>query len=652
MKKRNIIVIIFSLLLIFVLYILINVIRNNINKKEIDNKELLIEKQSLINDEIKNEINNKKYTIDNPYIKLNPYNISPLTALLYFETDTEKEVMIIIEGKDDLSTYTNTFEKTKYHYISILGLYSNKENNIKIIIDEKVIKEIKITTPNLDTTLNIQEKAKINKKDINNLTNDLYFFTQSSDTYPVAYDTNGDLRWYFNLKLMWKINRLKNGNFLLSTERLINPPYYNTGLYEIDLLGKILKEYTLKDGYHHDYFEMENGNLLISSNKFSNNTVEDYIIEIDNEGNIIKEIDLSKIIDMEQGKNQSWIEYDWFHNNSIWYDKNTNSITLSGRHQDVVINIDYDTFELNWILGDKTNWDQEYHKYFFTPIENDFEWQYMQHAAMITPEGYVFLFDNGNNRSKIKENYLDASNNYSRGVMYEINTNDMTIKQIFEYGKDRGKDFYSPYISDVDYLNNNHYIIHSGGISYKNGIISNEPAGINESDTLKSISVELKYNEEIFEIELDNNFYQIEKLSLYSNNNFNLNNSLKIGNFEETEKEKKISLLLNTKNYDKIKEKYEIELYKELDRIVFIGNFNKTDEVYLILNKGINNYYYRVRISTKPYTALCIDLDINNLRVTNYINDINLEGKFNIYISINNKIYNTGKEVNYVKKNI
>lgn len=652
MKKRNIIVIIFSLLLIFVLYILINVIRNNINKKEIDNKELLIEKQSLINDEIKNEINNKKYTIDNPYIKLNPYNISPLTALLYFESDIEEEVTIEIEGKDDLSIYTNTFDKTKYHYIPILGLYSNKENNIKIIIEEEVIKEIKITTPELNTDLNIQEKAKINKKNINNLINDLYFFTQSSDTYPVAYDINGDLRWYFNLKLMWKIDRLKNGNFLLSTERLINPPYYNTGLYEIDLLGKISKEYTIKDGYHHDYFEMENGNLLISSNNFGNNTVEDYIIEIDNKGNIVKEIDLTKIIDIEQGKNQSWIEYDWFHNNSIWYDKNTNSITLSGRHQDAVINIDYDTFELNWILGNKTNWDLKYHKYFFTPIENDFEWQYMQHAAMITPEGYVFLFDNGNNRSKIKEDYLDATNNYSRGVMYEINTNDMTIKQIFEYGKDRGKDFYSPYISDVDYLNNNHYIIHSGGISYKNGIISNEPAGINESDTLKSISVELLNNEEIFEIELDNNFYQIEKLSLYSNNNFNLNNSLKIGNFEETEKEKKISLLLNTKNYDKIKEKYEIELYKELDRIVFIGNFNKTDEVYLILNKGINNYYYRVRISTKPYTALCIDLDINNLRVTNYINDINLEGKFNIYISINNKIYNTGKEVNYVKKNI
>ena len=31
----------------------------------------------------------------------------------------------------------------------------------------------------------------------------------------------------------------------------------------------------------------------------------------------------------------------------------------------------------------------------------------------------------------------------------------MTIEQIWEYGKKRGSEFYSPYISDVDYCGNN-----------------------------------------------------------------------------------------------------------------------------------------------------------------------------------------------------
>lgn len=42
----------------------------------------------------------------------------------------------------------------------------------------------------------------------------------------------------------------------------------------------------------------------------------------------------------------------------------------------------------------------------------------------------------------------------------------MTIEQVWEYGKERGSEFYSPYISDVDYLDKDHYIVHSGGIVY------------------------------------------------------------------------------------------------------------------------------------------------------------------------------------------
>lgn len=71
------------------------------------------------------------------------------------------------------------------------------------------------------------------------LTNDLYFYTPSSTGYTFAYDVNGDVRWYLKNYALWKIDKLKNGHLLLSTERLINNPYYNTGLYEIDLLGKI-----------------------------------------------------------------------------------------------------------------------------------------------------------------------------------------------------------------------------------------------------------------------------------------------------------------------------------------------------------------------------------------------------------------------------
>ena len=73
------------------------------------------------------------------------------------------------------------------------------------------------------------------------------------------------------------------------------------------------------------------------------------------DGSIVKKFDLTDILPMDEGESENFTTYDWFHNNSIWYDEKTNSITLSGRHIDAVINISYDTGKLNWIIGDSTN---------------------------------------------------------------------------------------------------------------------------------------------------------------------------------------------------------------------------------------------------------------------------------------------------------
>lgn len=423
--------------------------------------------------------------------------------------------------------------------------------------------------------------------------------------------------------------KLKNGHMLISTERLINSPYYMTGLYEIDMFGKIYNEYSLEGGYHHDYYEMPNGNLLVASDNFDSDegTVEDYIVEVDRStGKIVKRFDLKDILNMEDGKSENWISYDWFHNNAVWYDEKTNSITLSGRHQDAVINISYETGVLNWIIGDSTNWSSEYQKYFFKPIGDNFEWQWSQHAAMITPEGYVFLFDNGNNKSKITENYVSAENSYSRGVMYKIDTDNMTIEQIYEYGKERGSQFYSPYISDVDYLDKNHYIIHSGGIVYVDGKNSNQPAGLGGADKLVSDTVEILNDEIIFEIVLPTNNYRVEKMNLYENVSYEIGSAKRLGTLGTTKVTKtKKGLILNSKKIDNEYNSHNIKFNLEEDRLVFSGLFKKGTDVNIILYKNMTWNIYKVSISKKPYTALCVDVfteeeNENGITVTKYIN--------------------------------
>ena len=519
MEKKKKVILIVALLLILSIGLLSSylILGNNEELKVLEVQKSLATQQY----ELEKNYSAKGYTIEEPKVVLNPYGNSPLTALVIFETEEEVEPTIIVEGKSKLTTFKNTFSKSKEHYLPIYGLYPDKENIVTINFGD-VTKEIKIKTEKLPEDFILPTNVK---KDESELTNDLYFFTPSSKGYTCAYDVNGDVRWYLTNYALWKIDRLENGHMLVSTERLINSPYYMTGLYEVDLLGKIYNEYNLPGGYHHDYYEMENGNLLIASDEFNNDdgTVEDIVVEIDRKsGKIIKTFDIKDVLNMTDGKSENWIDYDWFHNNSVWYDEKTDSITLSGRHQDAVINISYETGKLNWIIGDPTNWSDEYKKYFFTPVGKNFEWQWSQHAAMVTPEGYIFILDNGNNKSKIKEEYVSAENSYTRGVMYKIDTEKMTIEQIWQYGKERGSDFYSPYISDVDYLAKNHYIVHSGGIVYVDGKNSNQPAGFSKNTTLVSDTVELLNNKVIFELILPTNNYRVEKMPLYVESEFKL----------------------------------------------------------------------------------------------------------------------------------
>ena len=467
-EKRNLVV----LLVILVLAILVFALFKD-NLEEVKIEKHIIEIQYELEQKLLEEYNNGEYTFENPYFKLDPYNASPLSLLVAFKTSEKQTVTVEVLGKSTETTIVYTFPENTEHFLPIYGLYPDYENTIVLTLENGDTNTLTVKTHKLPEDFILPTKVTKNKI----IDNKLFFVSPASEGYMAAYDTNGDVRWYLTNMHVWDIQRLKNGRLLVGSDRFLNPPYYVTGLVEIDLFGKVYKEYNLPGGYHHDVFEMENGNLLVASNLFERGTVEDYIVEIEREtGNIIKSWDVGLVLPMEDSKSENWVVYDWFHNNSVWYDKKTNSIILSGRHQDAVISIDYDTNNLNWIIGDNTNWSEEMQKYFFTPKTTPFDWQWSQHAAMVLPNGDIFILDNGNNRSKIKEEYISADDNYTRGVIYRIDTENMTIEEVWQYGKERGSDFYSPYISDVDYLGENHYLVHSGGIGKKDGKALNIPA--------------------------------------------------------------------------------------------------------------------------------------------------------------------------------
>ena len=273
---------------------------------------------------------------------------------------------------------------------------------------------------------------------------------------------------------------------------------------------------------------------------------------------------------------------------------------------------------------------------------------------MVTPEGYIFILDNGNNKSKDKNNYVAAENSYTRGVMYKIDKKNMTIEQIWQYGKERGSSFYSPYISDVDYLNANHYIVHSGGIVYVDGKISNQPAGLSKGNIrLKSDTVELLNDKVIYELVLPTNYYRVEKMKIYTDNDFSLGRAERLGEFNKTEVTKtKILGIDKAKKIDEEYKSHNVKFTKEEDRLVLTGRFQVKTNVKVILYRNLITKVYDFRVNRRPYTALCIDVfsedeNENGLVISRYINNTGLFGKYSIYLDINGTLYNTGEVVEF-----
>lgn len=594
------------------------------------------------------------YTFDSPLVKLNPYLIAPLTALVMFRTEEEAAVTVTVKGKEAAGDLSHTFPASKVHHIPVYGLYGAYDNTVILTLSTGGEKTLPIRTAPLDAKVKLPTKMETSAE---YLEDNVVFVTPTTFAYDAAYDYKGDCRWYCTLNFVFDLKRIANGNLLVGSYRLMAPPYHTTGIMEISPIGKVYHEYRLPGGYHHDQLEMEDGNLLILTQNFSRGTVEDMCVLVDRQtGRILKEWDYQKVLPMTAGKSGSWTDHDWFHNNAVWYDKKTGSLTLSGRHQDAIINIDYETGELNWIIGDPEGWPGDFVKrYFFTPVGGgDFDWQYEQHACMVLPDGDIFVFDNGHYRAKSPEKYVAAKDNFSRGVRYRINTQDMTIRQIWQYGKERGSEFFSPYICNIEYYNEGHYMVHSGGIVNYGGEASDKLASQYENNDplvkLNSVTVELLNDSVMYEMHLPANYYRAQKMPLYSAaEKLTFGPGVQLGTLGVTEE-----FLTDIPDVEDTGElipaKYNPKFALEHDRLAFKGSFEKGQVVMLVLEDGDNIHQYYIPTTKRPFTAMCVGtfLSEDDSRVVEYyVNKEGLAGQFSISLIIEDKKYHTGITVKF-----
>lgn len=601
----------------------------------------IIERQYEAEQAFLDEFSNGDYDLQHPLIKLNPYLICPLSAVILFYTPISCEVTIIVRGKEAAGDIHHTFPEAQAHILPIYGLYGGYKNRIDIVLSTGESHQITIQTEPL--IADVHEATSI-QTSANYMGENMMFLTASMDCKSAAYDYRGDVRWYTNEFLNFDMKRMPNGHILVGTERLLKMPYYTSGLYEMSLSGKIYKEYVSNmGGYHHDQFVMPDGNILMCTSDAYAKTVEDIVVLLDKDtGEVLKKWDLKNILPQYPiAGSGSQDEKDWFHNNAVWYDEKTNTLTLSGRHQDAVINIDYETGKLNWIIGDATNWPEAYQKYFFKPVGDldNFDWQYEQHGSIVLPDGDIMLFDNGHFRSKNQEEYLKNSENFSRGVRYRINTDEMEIQQIWQFGKERGGEFFSPYICNVAYYNEGHYLIHSGGVGYMDGKTCDGFACVdmlNPGDhiyTLDSVTCELMDDVLLYEMHVPANFYRARKLPLYyANEVIELGKGKILNQLAET-KPTRIKIKADETG-EIIPDEYRIHITEEDDRLLINGYYEEGIVAQILLQSAEEIRRYEIPTHPENFGAMCVGSfqKADRKEVDVYINKTGLHGSYRLKI--------------------
>lgn len=522
-----------------------------------------INKQKEVDMQLKQELNSNSYTFEDPLIVQDPYGMAPLTALVLYTSEKPELVSIKIAGKTKEADIEYIFNKQGYttkHIIPIMGLYANTDNVVILTsTDEqgnKKEKEINIQTEEIQNDFK-DINLTIYKGNIEKYQEGLNFSHGSINAVgKIAFDINGDIRWYLN-------NMYHNVtcNFNQGKSVFLNYGNYNYGdniVCEMNYLGKILNMYYYPAGVHHDLYLTDHNTMLITGNH--QETFEDLVSEMNlDDGKIIKNIDYRKLFPRTRvplflyNKN---FPQDWAHMNSVV--EYQGDVIVSSNMQSAIMRNSKEG-DIKWILADPRDFTTYWQQYLLRPIGEDFEYPYNQHAVEVLPDYDhnpdtvdILLFDNGSSRfladeelqENIKLGKAVEPKLYSRLVHYRINEKDMTVEQIWQYGKER-PELFSPTRGDADLLANGNIL---GVFNQEKGVyasmLKQENPDIIMQDT---VYVEVNQNKDVIwecyassnktnNIYLD---YRLERLPIYNDDNDYMDIEKEMNNFVPMEVLKK-----------------------------------------------------------------------------------------------------------------
>ena len=484
-------------------------------------------------------------------VVLNPSGYNPLSANVTMNLPALGHMKVVVHSKPDSHTpdveyLFHSIEKGQT--VTILGLYPDYANQVELIYTDKQGKErgrssLEIKTGSM-TGIYLPRQFNVWKIDASQMELGMNLVnspgeSEADTSVPYMVDADGCIRWVLDWRnhptlnhagLQCGLHRLKNGNYVTGDAN-------NHQLVEVDVLGNVVNTCDLKSfgfTYHHEVRETEEGKWIVAITntqaKLANSNqsrILDHMAEFDpaigeltKVWDFVQMLDSSRMVRADQdipgsdvyGQSKS----NWLHNNGVDLFENgdmlctarwmgTFRFTRSG--------------SIKWVIAPHDRWKEPFKKYLLTPLDRngnaitdqevlngkkvhpDFDWVWGVHCPVVLSNGHVMFFDNGYCR-----NYESQHDTYySRAVEYEIDEKAMTIRQVWEFGKELGMPYYANAISGVQELKqtgNRLFCPGTGGPHI--------------------VEVNPKTQEIVFDLEVKSNsnmaFHRANRISLYPDN--------------------------------------------------------------------------------------------------------------------------------------
>lgn len=427
---------------------------------------------------------------------------APLAGLLKVTTDVASRVSVLVN--DGTNTWERDFYNfAKVHSVPLLGFLPGRTNLIQVTVYDKyrhaatAAQPLVFVTPSLpsDFPTCVVLKSEPAKMEPGYT---LFNIQNRNDrrAYITIVNNTGQVVWYMPASgppTMVDVRQLDNGDLFI-------PNVTADEFMEYDLLGQLIKTVKAPAGYpinQHDGVPTDHGTILYLSdagrtitnfptsntdpNAPTATTNVDYNLAVEISATNGTLLHTWNLLDLLDPKRVTYLTYDFStglgldiqHANAILEDPRNNSIIVSMREQNAVIEISRATGKLKWILGPHANWGSHFQQYLLTPVGTPFEWNYGQHAPMLTPQGTLLVYDDGNDRASpfVPPPPLPDQDNYSRAVEYSINQTNMEVSQVWDSGVTNDDRLFTPIVGDADWLpKRRNVLVTYGYVTYINGV--------------------------------------------------------------------------------------------------------------------------------------------------------------------------------------